>query len=98
MSDGYYSGGVPTISVDNAIEIVELCMIAGTPNRITDFFACRFTPEEVKARLSAAPAAPTAPAPAASPSIFGGPTPEEGDVLAVVLKKRFEAMYGKRGG
>jgi hypothetical protein len=31
MSDSYCSSGVPTISVDDAIEITELLMLAGTP-------------------------------------------------------------------
>ncbi|SEP47925.1 hypothetical protein SAMN02990966_06935 [Rhodospirillales bacterium URHD0017] len=93
MTDNF-SGGAPSISIEDAIEIAELCMVAGAPDRISDFFACRFTPEDVKARLSAPPAAASAAAkPAARPSIFGGPTPEQRDQLAAVLERRFRAMY-----
>jgi hypothetical protein len=98
MSDRYYSGGVPTISVEDAIEIAELCMLAGQPNRIADFLGSRLTPNEAKTRLAEAAAAPAPPAaakPAASPSIFGGPTPEQRDALAAAIKKRFDAMAAK---
>ena len=90
MTDSPYTGGVPTITVENAVEIVELCMVAGSPDRIADFFASRFTPDDVKARLSTPAAAAK---PAARPSIFGGPTPEQGDQLAAVLERRFRQMY-----
>ena len=74
MSNSSYHGGVPSISVEDAIEITELCMIAGRPDRIADFFACRFTPGEVMDRLQAAPvpAARSASAQPA-PSILGDP-------------------------
>jgi hypothetical protein len=91
-SDNYYSGTVQMVSVEDAIEIAELCMLAGRPDRIAEFLGSRLTPGEVRDRLSAAPAAPSPAAkPAASPSIFGGPTPEQRDALAAAIKRRFEA-------
>jgi hypothetical protein len=94
MSDSSYHGGVPTITIDDAIEIVELCLLASTPNRITEFFACRFTPGEVMERLKAT-AAPVPAAHAASASIFGGPTDQERDRLTEVVRKRLTAMSAK---
>jgi len=79
-----YSSGVPMISVDDAEEIAEICMVAGRPDRIAEFLGGRLMPGEVKDRLIAAatPAQPAANtmAPANSGSIFGGPTPAERDV------------------
>ena len=91
-SSDNYTRRVPMVSVDDADEIAELCMLAGRPDRIAEFLGGRLTPGEVRDRLSAAPAAPSPAAkPAASPSIFGGPTPEQRDALAAAIKRRFEA-------
>jgi hypothetical protein len=103
MSDsdsGYYLNTVPMVRVDDAVEIAELCMLAGKPHEIVLCLNARLTPSEVKRRLmAAAPAASTAEGTtrvaAAAGSLFGGPTPAERDALAAAVKRRFAAMAGK---
>jgi hypothetical protein len=90
MSDSHYIGGVPTVSIDDAVEIAELCLLAGRPERIAEFLGDRLTPGLVRDRLSAAPV--PAAQPAASRSIFGEPTPAERDALTEAVRRRFEAM------
>ena len=51
-SDSSYYGGVPMVSVDDAEEIAELCMLAGRPERIAEFLGGRLTPGEVRNRLA----------------------------------------------
>jgi hypothetical protein len=102
----YSSGGVPMISVDDAEEIAELCMLAGRPDRIAEFLGSRLTPGEVKNRLSEAAAPPTpargasskvpgSTSAAANGSIFGGPTAAEQDALTVAVRQRLAAMSAK---
>ena len=95
MSNTY--SGVPMVSVDDAEEIAELCMLAGRPERIAEFLGARLTPGEVRNRLAETAAPPTPAAqPANSGSIFGGPTPDENARLAAALKTRMEQVYPKR--
>lgn len=94
-----YSG--PSISVDDAEEIAQLCMLAGRPDRIAEFLGSRLSPGLVRDQLAEAAAPQKTPAanttaPANSGSIFGGPTPAERDKLAVALQRRFEQVYPKR--
>ena len=97
-----YSGGIAMVSVDDAVEIAELCMLAKRPDRIAEFLGGQLTPGLVKDQLAKAAAAPTPAAnttmtaPVNSGSIFGGPTSAERDRLAVALQRRFEQVYPKR--
>jgi hypothetical protein len=103
-SQASYHGGIAMVSVDDAEEIADLCMLAGRPERIGEFIGGRLTPSEVKARLTEtaaapAPAAPTANAASAATPVFpGGPTPGQRDLLAAALETRFRQMYPKTGG
>lgn len=59
--DRLAGSGVAAVSVDDAAEICELVDLAGQPARIAaDFVNERLTPDEVKARLAAAPPTPAA--------------------------------------
>ena len=95
-SDNSYSGTVPMVSVDDAVDIAELCMLAGSPDRIAEFLGSRLTPGEVKNRLTEAAAAPATTKTTTPRSIFGEPTAAERDALAVALQRRFEQVYPKR--
>ena len=90
-NSSYYSGGVPMISVDDAEEIAELCLLAGRPDRIAEFLGGRLTPGEVRNRLEAK-APPPAPAARSNRPLFGdGPTAQQADALAAAIRRRFEA-------
>ena len=96
-----YSGGIAMVSVDDAVEIAELCTLAGCPGRIAEFFGSRLTPGLVKDQLAEAAATPT---PAANTTRGAGeqrldfrwPDLAERDRLAVTLQRRFEQVYRKR--
>jgi hypothetical protein len=70
---------------DDAIEITELCVLAGKPDKISVFLRSNLSPAEVKARL-------TAEAPTHAPAAVGST-----NALADAIKKRF-ASYAKGGG
>jgi hypothetical protein len=93
-------GGIATISVDDAVEIAELCMLAGRADRIAEFLGGRLTPGLVRDQLAKLAAPPT-PAPSAASSatnIFGGPTPAQRDALTEAVRRRFAAMAAKPAG
>jgi len=98
-NSSYYSGGVAMVSVDDAVEIAELCLLAGKPDRIAEFLGGRLTPGLVRDQLAEAAAQPTpaanttTKAAANSGSIFGGPTPTEKDGLTAAVRQRITAMY-----
>ena len=46
-NSSHYTGGVPTVSVDDAVDIAETCLLAHRPDRIAEFWA-RLTPGEVR--------------------------------------------------
>lgn len=90
------NAGLQMIRADHAVEIAELCNLAGRPDQIANFFAMRLTPDEAKNWLAAPPTPPPAVRPAGS--IFGpGPTPQQRDALAVAIEARFRAQ-NKRAG
>jgi hypothetical protein len=98
MSDSYYTGGVPTIRVDDAEEIAELCILAGRPDRIGEFLGSRHAGrgEEPADRSTGSDEHDSASS--GEPVDLRRAHAGETDVLAAVLKKRFEAMYPKSGG
>ena len=34
--NNYYTGGLPMVSVDDAVDIADLCILAGRPERIAN--------------------------------------------------------------
>ena len=86
-------------TVEGAIRIVKACLAAQQPDMIVRALIERRSPESVEAELAAANLTPqpAAPAPAAKPtSIFGEPTPQQRDALAVAIQRRLEQVYPKR--
>jgi len=92
--DGYYRNTVATIAVDEAVEIAELCMLAGRPDRIVLFLNSRLTPDEVKDRLTAE-ATPATPAEDTTRGPAAGSSPANGrrSVTAADLERAAKARF-----
>ena len=97
------SRGLQMLPVESAIQIVDLCLIAGQPQLIHECFAARLTPDETKARLAQPPApavhqtaSSAQPAPAAPTGRYQ-PTVSENDVLTKAVAKWLRGVYGDQG-
>ena len=83
------------LDFNGTLTIVRTCVNAGRPDLIEDALFERLSVSDLRAKIEAE--RPAAPAPAASPSVFGEPTPQQRDALAAAIQRRMEQVYPKRG-